>query len=321
MFKEPTVYAVKHKDLEIRMASRSGGIFTALSDVIFDRGGIVYGCILTEDLKAIHIRAERSEERDKMRGSKYVQSNLEDIFQYVKIDLEADRYVLFSGTSCQVVGLQGFLGKKYEKLYCVDIICHGVPSPAIWEKYIEWIKKKYKANIVKVDFRNKIDFGWRAHIVSLFLKKRGEENKLYRVDDRVYVNLFYSHLMLRPSCYKCPYKMIEHPTDITIADYWGIEKAASEMDDDKGISLVMVNNEKGHELFEKIKDYVICQRTRIEDSMQKPLIEPYNEPLERNQFWIDFEQKSFGYIAKQYGGDSTMNKFKHFIKHKLLKCL
>lgn len=127
----PKVYAVKHKDEEIRASSRSGGMFSALSDYVLEMDGAIYGCVLTKDFQAVHVRADRKETRDKMRGSKYIQSRLGETYKEVKIDLEEGREVLFSGTSCQVAGLKAFLGKKYETLFCVDIVCHGVPSPYV----------------------------------------------------------------------------------------------------------------------------------------------------------------------------------------------
>ena len=132
-WKQPKVYAVKHKSEDVRMDSRSGGIFTALSDKILSEDGVVYGCILTKDFLAVHARAENVEERNKMRGSKYIQSKLGDTFKKVQEDLDAGRRVLFSGTSCQVDGLKHYLGNEYNNLLCVDIVCHGVPSKKVWK--------------------------------------------------------------------------------------------------------------------------------------------------------------------------------------------
>ena len=127
-WKQPKVYAVKHKDEATRAASKSGGVFTALSDQVLSNDGVVYGCILTDDFCAVHIRTDNMEQRNKMRGSKYIQSKLEDTFKNIKIDLDMGRSLLFSGTSCQVAGLRKYLGKEYANLFCVDIVCHGVPS-------------------------------------------------------------------------------------------------------------------------------------------------------------------------------------------------
>lgn len=158
------VYAVKHKDDFVRNASRSGGIFSALSDKILENGGIVYGCVLDKSFNAIHVRADNKEVRDQMRGSKYIQSKIGDTYKKVQNDLEGGKEVLFSGTSCQVAGLKKFLRREYEKLLCVDIVCHGVPSPAVWHNYIEWLEKQKGKKIIGVDFRNKKKFGWAAHV-------------------------------------------------------------------------------------------------------------------------------------------------------------
>lgn len=300
-WKQPKVYAVKHKDEATRAASRSGGMFTALSDQVLFDGGVVYGCVMTEDFSAVHIRAESTEERDRMRGSKYIQSKLGDTFKNVKEDLDAERKVLFSGTSCQVAGLKKYLGKEYENLFCVDIVCHGVPSKKVWNAYLRWQEQKNCSKVVSVDFRNKKDFGWRDHVETL----QFDDNKT--VNSRVFKTLFYCHVALRPSCYECPYKSTMHPGDISIADYWRIEVAAPEFDDNKGVSLVLVNNEAGEGLLESVEDSLIIRKTRIEDSMQQSFKAPYPRPSNRNQFWIDFSQKPFEYVAKRYGNYGFIN--------------
>ena len=294
-WKEPKVYAVKHKDEETRAASRSGGIFTALSDEMLEKHGVVYGCVLNENFDAVHVRAENTEDRNCMRGSKYIQSKLGDTFKNVKLDLERGKVVLFSGTSCQVAGLKAYLQKEYENLLCVDIVCHGVPSTKVWHEYLDWQEKKNSSKITGVDFRNKKDFGWRAHMETLYFENGKIESS------GVFRTLFYGHNVLRPSCYECPYKSMMHPGDITIADYWGVEKAAPEFDDNKGVSLVLVNNETGEKILDEVKDKLIWKETRIEDSLQPPLKAPFPKPETREQFWRDFENKDFSYIAKKYG--------------------
>lgn len=158
-WKQPKVYAVKHKNEATRAASRSGGIFTALSDQVLSIGGVIYGCVLTDDFNAVHIRADNAEERNRMRGSKYIQSKLGNTFKNVKADLDARRSVLFSGTSCQVAGLKKYLGKEYDDLFCVDIVCHGVPSKKVWNAYLRWQEQKNHSKVAGVNFRNKRDFG------------------------------------------------------------------------------------------------------------------------------------------------------------------
>lgn len=311
----PQVYAVQHKSEIIRAASRSGGIFTAISDWVLEKNGVVYGCVLDESFKAIHIRTENAENRDRMRGSKYIQSKLGDTYKNVKEDLIDGRFVLFSGTSCQVAGLKQYLGREYEKLLCVDIVCHGVPSPKVWDAYLRWQEKKNRLKVKAVEFRNKKDYGWRAHVETLVFENGRS------VSSRVFTNLFYGHSILRPCCYECPYKSVIHPGDITIADYWGIEKAAPEFDDNKGVSLVLINNDAGEKVFDFLKDRLRWKSTRIEDSMQPPLKAPFPKPQNRGMFWRDFFCKNFDYIAKKYGGEGIGDKVKcvlRKIKRKLM---
>lgn len=293
-YKSPVVYAVKHKNEKTRSLSRSGGIFTALSDRIFEKSGAVYGCILNDKLEVVHIRAVDSQGRNLMRGSKYVQSNLLNVFSQVKEDLNNGLPVLFSGTSCQVAGLKSFLGKEYENLFTVDIICHGVPSAKVYRDYIKWNEEKYNSKCVDFNFRNKTDYGWATHIETLTFKN-GK-----RVDSNIYKNFFTGHLILRPCCFKCPYKSIIHPADISIGDYWGIDKACPGFNDNKGVSLVLINNDKGREMFESSTKDIEYKTCKIEDSMQPPLIKSFEIPKNRENFWKEYHEKSFSYIVKKY---------------------
>ena len=304
------VYAVKHKDEKIRTNSRSGGIFTAISDQ-FLNGGVVYGCVLNGDLDVCHVRTESKAGRDKMRGSKYVQSRMGDCFRQIKNDLENGKKVLFSGTSCQVSGLRCFLQKEYDNLFCLDIVCHGVPSPRVWRDYVKWWEQK-NGKIDTVDFRNKEQYGWADHVESIYFGSGRKKNS------RVFTSLFYGHNCLRPSCYECPYKQINHPGDITIADYWGIDKAAPGFSDNKGVSLVLVNSEKGAKAFELAKKSLVWKETRIEDSMQPPLRGPFKKPQGREKFWKDYAELSFQEIAEKYGRLSIKGRLQN-LKKSLVK--
>lgn len=305
-WEQPKVYAVKHRDERVRAESRSGGVFTAVSDLVLENGGIVYGCAMDEEQNAVHIRAVNAEARDRMRGSKYVQSRMGDTFRQAKADLDEGRKVLFSGTSCQIAGLRGFLRHEYENLLCVDIVCHGVPSPLVWKKYLAWQNRKHRAVATKIDFRNKKDYGWSDHVERLTINGKN-------VDSRVYTAIFYSHCAFRPSCYVCPFKHTMHPADITIGDFWGIDKAVHGFNDNKGVSLVLINNEKGEQVFEAVKQQLHWQLARLEDSMQPALVRPYAEPAERKAFWNDVKQNDFEFVARKYGNYSPL----HAIKWKL----
>ncbi len=300
-YEKPIIYASKYSDEE-RMHSQSGGLFAAISDVILEHGGIVYGCLFNQEFEAVHARATTKEERNAMRYSKYVQSNMLSIMKEIESDLKNGKTVLFSGTSCETAGVRSYISANHpalqEKLFCVDVVCHGVPSPMVWHDYLLWESKRAKSEIAYVVCRNKQKYGWHSHVTTIQFKNGRN------CESRTFPRIFYGHNALRPSCYKCPYKDVLHPSNITIADYWGIEKAAPAFDDEKGVSLVLINDEKGEQLFDSIKNRVVYLQTRIEDSMQKPLIGPYDSPRTREGFWKDYEQYKgdFSKIAKKYGG-------------------
>ena len=312
-FEKPEVYAVKHKDLATRMESRSGGIFSAVSDYILQNGGVVYGCVLEKDFTAHHFRATTQDERNRMRGSKYIPSNMGDMFRLTKQDLENGTKVLFSGTSCQIAGLRSFLGKAYDNLFCIDIVCHGVPSLRVWNSYLRWQEKRNKGRCTFVDFRNKKDFGWDEHVETLHIQTDSGKTKV--VHSRVFKTIYYTHCALRPCCYCCPYKSTIHPGDMSIADYWKIDTASPGFNDNKGVSLVLLNNEKAVEVFEKVKEATDYRKCRLEDSMTLPLQAPCKRPSRTEQFWKDYHSMDFSYIANKYGGNSTTAKIKRFVKN------
>lgn len=302
-FHEPIVYAVKHRDETVRAASRSGGIFTAISDLFLDRGGVVYGCVLDEQFHANHIRSDSKDGRDLMRGSKYIQSDLSDCFLKVKKDLEEGREILFSGTSCQIAGLQSYLENTTKQENCtgrvvfLDILCHGVPSTAVWDAFIRHQEKKNNGKCVAVDFRNKKDFGWQDHVETLWIKNKFRTK---RVHSDLYKRIFYSHLALRPACHVCPYKSTVHPGDITIADYWGIDRAAPGFNDNKGVSLVLINTDTGKDVFDAIEDRLNVRMTKLEDSMQPPMEAPFARPKNREEFWRDFYTYGIKYVERKF---------------------
>lgn len=302
IYNSPIAYAVKHKDEKIVSDSRSGGVFTALSDYILNCGGVIYGCVLDKKFQAIHIRATSTLERNNMRGSKYIQSELRETYRNIKIDLEQGLTVLFSGTSCQVAGLYSFLQKNYDKLYTIDIVCHGVPSPKVWKDYLKWITNKSRKKIINVNFRNKKEYGWREHVETItFLDGKN-------FNSRIFKTIFYGHNILRPSCFSCPYKSILHPGNITIADFWGIENCYKKFDDNKGVSLVLINDDVGKSLFERIMQHINFVEVPVEKCKQNSFVAPYEKPNTREKFWIDYGSHSFSYIAKKYGDYGIRNR-------------
>lgn len=295
----PVVYAAKQKSDKERAASQSGGLFAALSDAVLAMGGVVYGAAYDGEWNVIHKRAETKEARNEMRGSKYVQSDMQDTFHRVGEDLKNGRIVLFSGTHCQCAGLKSLLETcrvKTENLYLVDIVCHGVPSPNVYRAFQNFMEKKYSGKIENFNSRNKNKFGWHSHVESTIINGKQYDTKLY-------VDLFYGHNTLRPSCYQCPYKHIVHVTDITISDYWGVEKWAPDFDDNRGISLVLLNTQNGKKLFDLSKAHLDYLKSNTKDCLQPPLQHPFSRPATRDQFWQDFENKPFEYILTHYTND------------------
>lgn len=302
--KEPEIYAARHKDIHEIETSRSGAAFIAISDYILENGGIVYGVGYKDHFRVAHKRATTKEERNEFKGSKYVQSDLDGIFRQVKEDLKQGNTVLFSGTPCQTAGLNSYIGKKLrENLVLVDIVCHGVPSPYIWRDYLAYVENKYKSKVVKVDFRDKSRIGWSGHIESFVL------NNGKKLESRTYTDLFYQHIMFRPSCGKCHFTNFNRPSDFTIADFWGWEKTGSEFNkDDKGVSLVLVNTEKGDNLFEEANKDLDIIPIKLEDCLQPNLRHPSVIHPKRMMFERDYQRKGFLYVMKRYGSRGWRHK-------------
>lgn len=252
------VYAAKHEDDEIRMKSSSGGIFTLLADQILDEGGVVFGARFNDKWEVIHDYTETKEGLAPFRGSKYVQSYIENSYKIAESFLKSGRKVMFTGTPCQISGFKKFLRKEYDNLLAVDFVCHGVPSPMVWRMYLEEeIAHQNGAVLTGVNFRDKSS-GWKNYSFVLNFSEdevTGKHN--YAISsvftENAYMKAFLFNLSLRPSCYACPAKAGKSGADITIGDFWGIENVMADYDDNNGISLV-VNN--GSILLEHIKDKI-----------------------------------------------------------------
>lgn len=309
--KSQKAYAVKHKDFDTRMTSRSGGVFIAISDYILDKNGTVYGAAFDDDFSVCHIRTTNKSERDRLKGSKYVQSDVKDTFASVKNDLKNGMYVLFSGTACQVAGLKNYLkNTDTSKLYTCDLVCHGVPSPKIWKEYLSHCEKKYKGKVTNADFRDKT-LGWKAHQEAIWI----DNNKHIL---REYTYLFYENDIERPSCYNCKYTNLDRPADFTLADFWGIDRIVPNFSDNKGVSLLLINSDKGCELFNSINneiDFVECDINKsIEPNPN--LSRPTAKPKSREAFWIYYSKKGFEKTLKKYYKKIVIKRIKKRINAK-----
>ncbi len=301
-------FAVKHSDEKTRLTSRSGGVFILISDAVLESGGSVYGAAFNDDFSVSHRRAVTKEERDAFKGSKYVQSNPEKTFSEVKKDLEAGKPVVFSGTGCQVGGLLGFLKTTrtpLDKLYTVDLVCHGTPSNKVWLDFLNYTRKKAHAErVTNADFRDK-SFGWAPHYESVWTDGEKHSSKDYAM-------LFYANHVLRPSCYQCIYTNCNRPSDFTLADFWGIDNIVPGFNDDKGVSLLFVNTQKGKTLFDSVKSG--CEIAEVDpQKCVKPnpsLHRTSPRPSDRDEFWKLYLDKGF---------DKTLKTYKRKIYAKKLK--
>lgn len=244
-----TAYAAFSNDGDIRNVSSSGGVFSVLAEEILRKWGVVFGAAFAEDFSVHHVMIERIEDLPMLRGSKYVQSRIEDTYHQAKAVLETGRTVLFSGVACQIAGLKAFLGKKYENLYTVDVLCHGVPSLKIWQMYCEEQEKHFGGKITGVSFRNKIT-GWNGYSIEQTFRN-GERYCQAHLRDQ-FMCLYFSNICLRPSCHNCRFKDIPRMSDLTVGDAWGVEEHMPDMADDRGTSVVLVNTEKGQGLWNEI---------------------------------------------------------------------
>lgn len=247
-------YAFMHKDQDTRRKSSTAGAFVALAEKILSSGGVVFGCAFDVDWSAKHIHVENKDELGQLIGSKYLQSRIAGSFKDCKRFLRAGRSVLFSGTPCQIAGLKSYLGKDYDTLLCVDLICHGVPAPGIWQKYLRYREQKKSSEVGKTVFVNNVNFrdksrGWTAYSLSLSLSDNCghtyKEPSLCWNEDP-YMLSFIRHLNMRPSCFHCRFRNQRSGSDITIGDYWGYAEGHPEVTDDEiGINALIVNTEKG----------------------------------------------------------------------------
>lgn len=305
-------YACKVEDA-VRMKSSSGGIFTALSDHVLKRGGVVYGAAFDSGMVLRHARATTAQERDVMRGSKYIQSDTSGSYHQVKEDLKEGRQVLFTGTPCQIAALKAFLKKDYENLLLVDIICHGVPSPEIWAQFVSYLNEKYNAQVTDYSFRNK-QVSWRQYSATVKLSDGrciGENNHTGS-----FIELFRYDVCMRPSCTVCRYASHHREGDITIGDFWGIENVLPELDDNKGVSSVMVNSLKGEAILEQIKGHMtLAECTQDQIAARQPNLSRPSQPSNKAvPFQADWKVLPFRKLLRKYTRVGMKRRVIDFIK-------
>lgn len=315
----PRCYAVMGND-EIRAKSSSGGVFSLLADWMFEQNGVVCGAAYTDDYYRVHhVIAKNNEELAKLRGSKYVQSDTGLIYQQVKHFLDKETPVLFTGTPCQVAAVHSFLGKEYSNLFTVDLVCHGVPSPAVYEKFIKEQELQHNSKAAKVSFRDKSVVEWNHSIRIDF--KNGETYKKKK-NECQFLKIFLNLLSVRKSCGQCPFAKLPRQGDMTIADFWDIHRFNPKFDDRKGTSLVLPNNAKGKILLEALQNQAyLCSEAPLDHAIKYNAQLKYSSVLHHrrarfydllNNYQYSFEKAAdyglnrkfdIGYIGWWYGAN------------------
>ena len=299
---EVEVLVARHKDVEVLAQSQSGGAFSAMAEQVLKERGLVYGAAFDDSHMVHHLRVDSLEGLAALRGSKYVQSDLrgkhKEVFGQIRGDLNIGFKVLFAGTPCQIAALKSYIPKNLqESLFTVDFICHGVPSPAIWKDYLDYMGRH--GEIVKANFRDKSVAGWKEH-KETFIYKDGK--KMVADSFRV---LFYKNIMLRHSCGVCPYNIMNHKSDVTIADFWGVDEIMPQMAGPEGTSMVVCNSEKGVELMKQASSDLMITPVSLGYnfmSRRNPnLIRPARIDKDRMAFEDTYARKGFLRVARSWG--------------------
>ena len=296
----PAGYAVINMDEEVRLASSSGGAFSLLAESIIRDGGIVFGAAMSEDCRTVfHIGVDSLLELAKLRGSKYVQSSIGDAYIQVRAALTEGRKVLFTGTPCQIEGLHSFLRREYENLLCMDFICHGVPSPKVWRKYVSFRENSAGSTVRQTFFRNKA-YGWKKFAVLFEYANNTAYIGMNR--DDLYMKAFLQNCCLRPSCHDCLFKKLNRISDITVGDYWGIHNQYPSMDDDKGTSLVMVHTEKGKGMLDNIRQSAKVIPVDVMKALaaNKAMTESSRVNKARGRFMRNLDKMDFDKLVRKY---------------------
>lgn len=295
-----TIAAI-NKNMQVRWNSTSGGAYTALAEVMLKQGGYISGAIYNEGFTGVHNYVTNNpKDLEKLRSSKYLQSNAEGIFKQIKELLVKGEKVLACGTPCQMAALRSFLRKNYDNLIIVDFICRGVNSPKVYRAYLDSLEKKYNSKVVYVKAKNK-ELGWR-NLTRKVTFENGQSYYGVHMDDD-FRRGYHTNVFCRPSCYDCKFKEFPRIADITIADYWGIEKVDKNLDNNIGTSMILLNSKKGETYFEKIKDKIEYKETPFESVLGgnialRKSIEPAK--IDRKAFFEDLDANDFDFITNKY---------------------
>lgn len=310
-------YVGYNNDKDIVKKSSSGGIFTLIANHVLEENGIVIGASFDKNNKLKHVAIENKKDLHKLMGSKYLQSDLNDMFTFIKNNIK-ERKILFVGTPCQVAGLKSFLKKDYDNLITVDLICHGVPSPKLFSKYVEYLENKNNDTLLNYNFRDK-STGWDTYSNKATFKNK--EIKELSIDN-YYMKLFLSDNALRYSCYNCNFKLGNKYSDITLGDFWGVKSYYEDMYNKDGVSAIIVNTEKGNTIFNNIKNKLKYKECKIEEIVNGNPCLKYSSKKGKNRekFFYDLDKMEFEKLYKKYRSKKKnifiriLNKLKKVIK-------
>lgn len=334
---DKNAYALQYHDEDVRKNSASGALFPAFANYFINTlHGYVCGCVLDEDVMPIHIVSNQWADVVRMQDSKYVQSDMCNCIEEIGGLLTKGKYVLFSGTSCQVAGVNAYLATKKisnEKLLTIDFFCHGVPSPMIWREYIKYYESKKKRKVVGYRFRNK-KYGWGKGPAARgtgFLSTvsysgiQSHRTGFLKKDDvtflaRIWPRIFFSNLCIRQYCHQCPYTNIDKPADITMGDFWGIEDYHPDFDDHKGCSLALVRSQKALDWLSVLLDTETLE-VPIEEIIKRQgnAFAPSKPHIRRPEFWKDYQKNGITGVLPKYFSYNTKGRLKAFIKYTLFK--
>lgn len=287
---EDNTYVAYTKNETVRKNSSSGGMFTELAESVLKNNGVVFGCAFDDDFNAHHIMIDNISDLEKLRGSKYIQSQIESTYKEAERLLKNGQLVLFSGVACQIAGLNSYLRKDYNNLITVDVLCHGVPSGKAWRKYIDDNQKRHNAKLNKYYFRNK-DNGWKVFTVKqMYMDNQGESSPFNKDS---FMQLFLGEVCLRPSCHNCRFKDIRRPSDITLGDCWGVQNYMPEMDDDKGTSVVIAHTKKGVNILNSVKNNLVIKKAKLDRALP-PTADSRKSVLPHKNREIFFKQLNEG---------------------------
>lgn len=296
---QQTYYAVKHKEDQVRMNSSSGGIFTWLSDFVLKQEGVVYGSAINEKLQVTHVRATTAEQRDRMRGSKYVQSSMGFTMRQIKEDVLKDKWVLFSGTPCQCAGVVKYLGilAENEKFITMDFICEGVPSPKILDDVKKRVSEKYGGEIKNYYFRDKYRYNFKNRPIPsrcLVFEMKNEQNINYIYDEKInrrYLDNFFVGVLQRSSCGQCQYSSFERVTDFTCGDFFRYDN--KNFVDERGVSQLLINTPKGEKIWNMENGNLFFEQCLKKQAVQTRLVENQKKYYTTDLFWSLYQKFGF----------------------------